>query len=140
MRDEDWLAEVAWAEDNVFLGSDKSGHTVVFDSSKGVAKGIGPMRAVLTALGACTGMDIVAILKKRKQKLTSLKVLVAGERPEYGLPKPWTSIQIKYVLSGERLEKKYVEEAIKDSTEKFCSVGATLTPTAKISHSYEIVD
>jgi putative redox protein len=97
------------------------------------------MRAVLTALGACTGMDIVAILRKRKQKLTSLKVLLSGERPKYGLPKPWTSIHIKYELSGERLDKRFVEEAIKDSTEKYCSVGASLSPTAKITHSYEIV-
>jgi putative redox protein len=84
-------------------------------------------------------MDIVAILKKRGQRLKSLKVLVKGERPEHGLPKPWTSIHIKYVLMGDKLETKYVEEAIRDSTEKFCSVGATLTPTAKIAHSYEVV-
>ena len=97
------------------------------------------MRAVLTALGACTGMDVVAILKKRKQKLASLKVLLSGDRPKYGLPKPWTSIHIKYVLSGEKLDKRFVEEAIKDSTEKYCSVGASLSPTARITHSYEIV-
>jgi len=97
------------------------------------------MRALLTSLGACTGMDIVSILRKRRQKLKSLKILVSGERPEHGLPKPWTSIQVKYVLSGESLETKFVEEAIRDSTEKFCSVGATLKPTAKITYSYEIV-
>ena len=97
------------------------------------------MRALLTSLGACTGMDVVAILNKRKQKLKSLKILVSGERPEHGLPKPWTSIHVKYVLSGDSLEKRFVEEAIRDSTEKFCSVGATLQPTAKITHSYEIV-
>ena len=123
----------------VFLGTDGSGHTVVYDESKGAARGIGPMRSLLTSLGACTGMDIVAILNKRKQKLRSLKILLSGERPEFGLPKPWTSIHIKYVLSGDALETKYVEESIKDSTEKFCSVGATLQPTAKITHSYEIV-
>jgi len=134
-----WLAEVTWTEGNVFLGSDTSGHTVVYDSAEGTAKGIGPMRALLTSLGACTGMDIVAILGKRKQKLKSLKILLSGERPEHGLPKPWTSIHIKYVLSGESLEKKFVEEAIRESTEKFCSVGATLQPRAKITHSYEIV-
>jgi putative redox protein len=136
--EEKWLAEVSWSGENVFLGSDTSGHTVVYDSNDGVMKGIGPMRALLTALGACTGMDIVAILKKRKQKLTSLRVLLSGERPEYGLPKPWTSIHIKYVLSGDKLSKRFVEEAIKESTEKFCSVGASLSPTAKITHSYEI--
>jgi putative redox protein len=123
----------------VFLGSDTSGHAVVFDSADGVQKGISPMRALLTSLGACTGMDIVAILGKRKQKLTSLKVLLSGERPEHGLPKPWTSIHIRYVLTGEGLEKRFVEEAIRDSTDRFCSVGATLKPGVKITHSYEIV-
>ena len=122
----------------MFLGSDTAGHTVVYDSAKGVQKGIGPMRALLTSLGACTGMDIVAILNKRKQKLTSLKIQLSGERLEHGLPKPWTSIHVKYVLSGLDLDRKYVEEAIRDSTEKFCSVGATMQPTAKITYSYEI--
>ncbi|MDA4124320.1 MAG: OsmC family protein [Thaumarchaeota archaeon] len=112
---------------------------MVYDSRDENQKGIGPMRALLTSLGACTGMDIVAILNKRKQKLRSLNMLLSGGRPEQGLPKPWTSIHIKYVLSGEWLERKYVEEAIKDSAEKFCSVGATLAPTAKITHTYEIV-
>ena len=139
MGERDWLAEVVWAEGNIFLGSDTSGHTIVYDSTDEVSRGIGPMRALLTSLGACTGMDMVSILRKRKQKLKSLKVLVSGERPDHGLPKPWTSIHIKYVLSGDSLETKFVEEAIKDSTEKFCSVGATLQPTAKITHSYEIL-
>ena len=134
-----WLAEVRWSHENVFLGSDPAGHTVVYDSTEVAQKGLSPMRALLTSLGACTGMDIVAILNKREQKLTSLKIQLSGERPEHGLPKPWTSIHIKYILSGVGLETKYVEEAIRDSTEKFCSVGATLQPTAKISHSYEIV-
>ncbi len=139
MSSGDWLAEIDWSGGNVFLGSDTSGHTVVYDSAEGTQKGIGPMRALLTSLGACTGMDIVAILNKRKQKLKSLRILVSGERPEHGLPKPWTSIHIKYVLSGVDLETKYVEEAIKDSAEKFCNVSATLRPTATITHSYEIV-
>ncbi len=133
------MAEVVWNEENVFLGSDTSGHTTVYDSAESVAKGISPMRSLLTSLGACTGMDIVAILKKRNQRLRSLKILLSGERPEHGLPKPWTSIHIKYVLSGDSLETKFVDEAIRESTEKFCSVGATLRPTAKITHSYEIV-
>jgi len=135
----DWLAEVSWSGENVFLGSDTSGHAVVYDSSEAIQKGISPMRAVLTSLGACTGMDIVAILGKRRQRLKSLKILLSGERPEHGLPKPWTSIHVKYVLSGDQLEKRFVEEAIKDSTEKFCSVGATLKGAAKITYSYEIV-
>lgn len=143
MTDDGWLAEVNWAKDageNVFMGTDTAGHTVVYDSADGVAKGIGPMRVLLTALGACSGIDVVAILKKRKQTLTSLKVLVKGSRPEHGLPKPWTAIQVKFLVSGEDLDRKYVEEAVRDSGEKYCSVGATLQPTAKITYTYEIVD
>jgi putative redox protein len=139
LADKEILAEVGWAGENVFLGSDTSGHTVVYDSAEGMQNGIGPMRALLTSLGACTGMDIVAILHKRKQELRSLKVQLSGERPGHGLPKPWTSIHIKYVLSGDSLQTEYVEEAIKESSEKFCSVGASLKPTAKITYSYEIL-
>ena len=123
----------------MFIGSDDRGHSVVYDSADGIQKGIGPMRALLTSLGACSGIDVVAILNKRHQKLKSLKILLTGDRPRHGLPKPWTSIHVKYVLSGEDLEEKYVEEAVNESIEKFCSVGATLRPTAKITHSYEIV-
>jgi putative redox protein len=137
LSEDGWLAEVVWVADNVFVGSDTSGHTAVYDSTEGLMRGMSPMRAVLTSLGTCTAMDIVAILKKRKQKLASLKVFVKGERPKYGLPKPWTAIQVKYVLTGEKLQRKYVEEAINDSNEKYCSVGASLK--AKITHSYEIV-
>jgi putative redox protein len=100
--------------------------------------GIGPMRALLTSLGACSGMDVVAILGKRKQELRSLKVVLKGERPEHGYPKPWLSVHVKYVLSGD-LETKFVQEAIDESMAKFCSVAATLRPGVKITHSYEIL-
>jgi putative redox protein len=134
------LAEVSWAGDNLFIGSDDEGHSVVYDSSNDEQKGISPMRGLLTSLGACTGMDIVAILGKRRQKLTSLKVFLTGEQPEHGYPKPWQSISVRYLIGGEKLERKYVEEAVSDSMAKFCSVAASLRPTAKISYSYEIKD
>jgi len=134
-----WKAEVSWAGDYLFLGSDPEGHTVVYDATSERQKGISPMRALLTSLGACTGMDIVAILGKRKQKLKSLKILLSGEQPAHGYPKPWQTITVRYILAGENLESKYIEEAIDDSSAKFCSVAATLKPTAKISYSYEVV-
>jgi putative redox protein len=134
-------AVVEWVDGYAFLGSDGSGHPIVFDSSEeGVSRGISPMNALLASLGACSGMDIVAILGKRKQKLTSLKVSISGLRPEYGLPKPYTSISVKYVLTGEDLRKEYVDEAVKGSIEKYCSVAATVNARAKISYSYEIAE
>lgn len=136
---EEWLAEVSWAGGYVFLGSDSGGHTVVYDTTGDAQKGISPMTSLLTSLGACSGMDVVAILRKRKQKLSSLRVLLTGERPKYGYPKPWKSVRVKYVLSGEKLDRDVVEEAIGESMARFCSVAATIRPAVEISHTYEIV-
>lgn len=135
---------VEWAENNLFLGSDDAGHTVVFDSSfspapkKSPTRGIGPMRALLTSLGACSGMDIVAILGKRKQKLESLRMEISGKRPQYGHPKPYTEVHVRFILGGRDLEEKYVKEAVTDSITRFCSVVATMSKT-KTTFSYEIV-
>jgi len=134
---EEWLAEVSWAGGYLFVGTDTAGHSVVFDSDDPNPRGISPMRALLTSLGACSGMDVVAILKKRKQKLESLRVLLRGSRPEHGYPKPWQTIELKYVLTGD-LDEKYVKEAVDDSMAKFCSVSATLKAGVKISYSYEL--
>lgn len=132
---------VRWVEGYTFLGSDASGHTVVFDSSgEGVARGISPMQALLASLGACSGMDIVAVLGKRKQRLTSLQVRVGGTRPEHGLPKPFTSVSLRYVLKGRGLRREYVEEAVVGSMEKYCSVAATVGARAKIEYDYEILE
>ena len=134
--------QVDWAGEYVFLGDDGLGHSIVFDSSHtGPAKGMSPMKALLACLAACSGMDVVAILGKRKQSLTSLRIQVHGTQPEHGCPKPYTSISLKYILTGESLDARCVEEAVRDSMEKFCSVAATITGgTTKIDHTYEIVN
>jgi len=138
--------EVKWVEENLFVGSDEEGHAVVFDSSLSASpskkmapsKGIGPMNALLTSLGACSGMDVAAILLKRRQKLRSLTVEVSGKRPQHGYPKPFTEIHLRYRLGGATLEDRYVKEAVTDSIVKFCSVAATIGAKAKVSFSYEI--
>lgn len=140
MSEVEWQAEVQWAGKMVFLGSDEKGHTIVYDSSDdGVNRGISPMRSLLTSLGACSGMDVVALLSKRKQKLTSLRVLVKGDRPKSGYPRPYNAIDVKYLLSGDGLKKEFVEDAVNQSMEKFCSVAATLRPGVTINYSYELV-
>jgi putative redox protein len=137
--------EVEWVEDDLFVGSDEAGHSMVFDSAlptptrtKPHPRGVGPMNALLTSLGACSGMDVAAILLKRKQKLGSLTVEVSGKRPRYGYPKPFTEVHLRYLVGGTALDEKYVKEAVNDSITKFCSVAATINAKAKISFSYEI--
>ncbi len=137
--------EVEWLEEDVFVGSDAQGHSVVFDSSlpspsrpRPKPRGIGPMNALLASLGACSGMDVAAILLKRRQRLGSLKVEVSGKRPRYGHPKPFTEVHLKYLVGGTAIEEKYVKEAVAESISKFCSVAATIDARAKVSFSYEI--
>jgi putative redox protein len=137
--------EVEWVEDDLFVGTDEAGHSLVFDSAlptptrtKPRPKGIGPMNALLASLGACSGMDVAAILLKRRQRLDSLKVEVSGKRPKYGYPKPFTEIHVRYLVGGAALEDRFVKEAVTDSITKFCSVAATINAKAEISFSYEI--
>ncbi len=130
-----------WVEGYAFIASDQSGHSLVFDApEKGVARGMSPMKALLASLGACSGMDVVAELKKRKQRVTSLKVSVSGLRPEYGYPKPYTSITLNYIITGKDLQREYVEKAVKESMDKYCSVAATVNGRAKVDYAYEILE
>jgi len=131
--------EVDWEEGYVFRGRDSRGREATYDSSETDSRnGFSPMQALLLSLGACSGMDVVAILGKRKQRLRSLKVQVTGKRPLHGHPKPFTEIHLNYLLAGEGLERKFVEEAVGDSINKFCSVAATVSGKAKLSYSYKI--
>lgn len=134
------VVSLDWLEKDVFVGTDDAGHSIVFDSalSGAPSRGFGPMKTLLASLGACSGMDVAAILGKRKQKVNSLKIEITGKRPQYGHPKPFTDIELKFVVVGHNIEEKYVKEAVGDSIEKYCSVAATIG-REKIHYSYRIV-
>ncbi len=89
------------------------------------------MRSLLTSLGACSGMDVVALLSKRKRKLGSLRGLLKGERPQSGYWRPYKAIEVKYILSWESLKREDIDEAVEQSMVKFCSVAATLRPASR---------
>ena len=91
---------------------------------------------LLAALGACSMVDVVQILAKKRQKLVSLDVDVSGERATEP-PAVWTKIEMVYRLSG-KLDDKAVRDAIELSQNKYCSVAAMLQKTAEISYRYEI--
>jgi putative redox protein len=127
---------VKWIAGEEFLATSASGHTIPFDGDRKRNSAPGPMEMLLAALGACSSVDIVAILAKKRQKLTALEVALSGERA----PKPptvWTRIEIMYRLSG-KLDDKAVRDAIELSQNKYCSVAAMLAKTAKITYRYEI--
>jgi putative redox protein len=130
-------ATIRWKGGEEFLATMPSGSTVSFDASSAHKGGPGPMEMLLGALGACTSVDVILILEKKRQKVAALEVSVSGERASEP-PAVWTRIEIVYRVSG-KLEEKAVRDAIELSQNKYCSVAAMLGKTAKISYRYEIL-
>ncbi|MEW6262604.1 MAG: OsmC family protein [Thermodesulfobacteriota bacterium] len=133
-------AEIKWVKGFQFVGRGDSGHAVVMDANQEIGGGntaARPTELVLIALGGCTGIDVVNILTSMRLKIASLEIQVRAE-PVEELPKSFREIWIKYVLRGDVPEKK-LREAIELSKTKYCSVGAMLSPGAKINYQYEII-
>jgi len=130
-------ATVKWIGEEKFLALGHSGHALAIDSDRQSNTAPGPMELLLLALGACTGTDVVVVLKKKRQKLESLEVICSGERaPEP--PAVWTKLELVYRLRGQ-LDEAAVKRAIELSEEKYCSVSATLRKTATLTWRFEIL-
>lgn len=135
---EEWKeVSATWKGDLTFIGENEEGGLVQMGSLDG-RPGIGPMQLVLVGLAGCTGMDIVSILQKKRVSLTAFKVKVRGKRA-LDYPMVYTHIEVEYLLWGESLKAKDVEQAIALSEEKYCSVGIMLGKTANIHSSYRIL-
>jgi len=130
-------ATIRWTGGEEFLATMPSGHEVPFDADRKHNAAPGPMEMLLGALGACTSVDVILILAKKRQKLASLDVTISGERASEP-PAVWTKIEMVYKLSG-KLEEKAVRDAIELSQTKYCSVAAMLRKTAAITYRFEIL-
>ena len=97
-----------------------------------------PMETVLASLAGCTSFDVINILKKKRQNITSYSVETQAERRD-DPPEVFTKIHINYIVKGRKISKEAVEKAIQLSNDKYCSVGAMLKKTAEITTSYEII-
>lgn len=128
-------AHSEWKHDNVFQGVAENGNTVTFDADSAHTHGPSPMEAVLMALCSCTSVDVVSILKKKRQEITGLKVSAVAKQAE-SAPRVFTHIKLSYAVSG-KLSRKAVEDAVSLSKEKYCSVSLMLEKAATIE--YEIV-
>ena len=134
-------SRVKFVEDMQFVGTAGSGHAVVMDGPLSVGghnTGTKPSELLLTALGGCTGMDVISILRKKKQKVSSFEMNVSGEMAEEH-PRMFTSMHIEYIITGKNISDDAVKRAIELSQGKYCSVGFTIGKAAKISHSYKII-
>ncbi len=139
MGDENAGALVHYAENGFFIGITPSGHALAIetDAERGVAPT--PMELLLVALGSCTAVDVIGILRKKREHVTDYRVEVKGERREE-YPRSYKRLQIHHVIKGHNISPQAVAQAIKLSETKYCSVAATLRPTAEILSTFETIE
>jgi putative redox protein len=130
------IASSEWKQGKLFEGGSESGHAITFDSSPEHADGPSPMEAVLTALCACTSVDVVSILQKKREPITGLIVTATAEQAETA-PRVFTRIHLIYRISG-NISQKAAEDAVTLSKEKYCSVSIMLEKAVKIDYSIEL--
>ncbi|MFN3740635.1 MAG: OsmC family protein [Thermodesulfovibrionales bacterium] len=134
-------AKVTYVKGLQFVGESETGHAIVMDGNRefgGEDTGPRPMELLLIGLGGCTGMDVVSILKKKKQELEGLEIIIDGKKAEEH-PKRFTDITIEFRLKGKNLSEEAVKRAVELSMEKYCSVKATLEGETKVSFRYNII-
>lgn len=125
-----------------FDGVSGSGHTVVMDTSVdggGTDAGASPMELVLLALAGCTGMDVIGILRKKRQDVTGYEIHVRGVRAEQH-PMVYTTIYVEHVVTGRNVDPAAVARAVELSETKYCSVSNMLNRAARIETSYRVVE
>ncbi|PYS28370.1 MAG: hypothetical protein DMF75_18915 [Acidobacteria bacterium] len=128
-----------FAGDEFFVGVTPSGHAQAIETNSKRNRAATPMELLLIALGSCTGVDVISILKKKRQKVTDYRIEVSGERREE-FPRSYTQLNVKHIVRGRGLSEAAVARAIELSDQKYCSVAATLRGSAEIVTSYEIVE
>ncbi|MDQ3375037.1 MAG: OsmC family protein [Acidobacteriota bacterium] len=139
MSDNLYKATVRYAGDEFFIGTTPSGHAQTIDAKGDRKSAPTPMEMLLVAVAACTAVDVVSILEKKRQHITDYKVEITGERRD-GHPRAFTKFHVHHIVQGHNVSEQAVAQAIELSDTKYCSVAATIRPTAEILTSFEIVE
>jgi putative redox protein len=137
------IAHVRLTGRRQFVGTDSAGHHVMMDARSeyhGDNSGIRPVELVLQGLAACTGMDVISILEKKRQDVRGLEVTAKGTQRTEEFPKIYTSIEVEYVVTGYGVDPDAVARAIELSEEKYCSVKGMLRDEVVVSTSFRVVE
>ena len=128
------IAKAEWQHEQIYRATSDSGHTVTMDGGTH-AEGASPMEYVLMALCGCTSVDVVSILTKKRERFTGLTVSATAQKATQS-PSVFTAIQLVYRVTGS-VNAKSMEDAVRLSKEKYCSVSAMLEKTATITYTIE---
>ena len=134
--------DLEWKTNLQFEAKNPKGLSVDFDvplAHGGDETALSPMENVLASLAACSSLNVLIILKKKRQKLTSYKIEATADKKTDSPPKVFTKIHLKHILKGENINPIALEKAIDLSEQKYCSVAAMLKQSVEITSSYEIL-
>lgn len=132
-------AVIHFAQDDLFIGITPSNHSLTLDTDHERSSAPTPMELLLVALGSCTAVDVISILKKKREQVTAYRVEVRGER-RADHPRSYTRMEVHHVVTGREISEKAVSQAIELSETKYCSVAATFRPSAEIVSTFEIIE
>ncbi|MBA3904905.1 MAG: OsmC family protein [Rhodocyclaceae bacterium] len=133
---------VKWVDNMSFLAETGSGHMINMDGAPeagGRNLAARPMELLLAGTGGCTAFDVMLILKKSRQQVTGCEVTLTADRASED-PKVFTRIGFHFKISGRGLKPEVVERAIHLSAEKYCSASIMIGKTAKMEHTWEIIE
>jgi len=119
-----------------------SGHHVTLDAAEhggGENLGFRPMELLLVGLAGCTGMDVISILRKKREPVTAYEVHVTGVRAEEH-PMVFVEITVQHIVTGHHIQPEAVARAIQLSEERYCGAGAMLGKVAHLTHTYRVVE
>lgn len=134
-----YQATVRYAGDEFFIGTPPSGHAQVIDAKGDRKAAPSPLEMLLVSVAACTAADVISILLKKRQDVTEYFVEVTGERVDEH-PRKFVKFHVHHIVHGRSVLAKAVADAVELSDKKYCSVAATVRPTAEITTSYEIIE
>ncbi|MBA3711585.1 MAG: OsmC family protein [Pyrinomonadaceae bacterium] len=127
------------AGDGLFVAITPSGHAQVLETNSERASAATPMELLLIALGGCTAVDVISILRKKREHVTDYRVEVRGERRDE-LPRKFMRMEVRHIVRGRNVSARAVEQAVELSETKYCSVAATLSPGVEIVTIIEVLE
>lgn len=134
---------VRYAGNRQFVGWDQYGHGLVMDAQpefKGEGTGPRPVELVLYGLAACTAMDVVSVLEKKRMPASSVEIVVNATQREDDYPHYYEDIGLTYIVSGHGVTEAAVARAIELSEDKYCSVKGMFGPQVRMTTSFRVVE
>jgi putative redox protein len=139
MAANEYTASIHYAGDEFFIGTTPSGYAQAIDVKGDRHSAPTPLEMLIVSVAGCTAADVISILLKKRQDVTDYRVEITGTRADEH-PRKFTAFRVHHIVHGRNVSDKAVADAVELSDTKYCSVAATVRPTATITTSFEIIE